>query len=135
MAATRLVSAPRHAAAQSTTARIAEAINAYRQSQRLAAIPVSDELTRVARAHVADLAANHPEDACNGNLHSWSTNGNWTGGCYHGTDQATWPLMWNKPKEIAVYPGNGYEVAAWADSAITAGQALSLWLQDTPTAT
>lgn len=132
LAAARLAGAPRHAAAQSTTAGIAEAINAYRQSKGLAAIPVSDELTRVAKAHVADLAANHPEDACNGSLHSWSNNGNWTGGCYNGNDQATWPLMWNKPKEIANYPGNGYEVAAWADPAITAEQAVALWQDDAP---
>lgn len=120
------------AAAQSTTAGIAEAINAYRQANGLAAIPVSDELTRVARAHVADLAAYHPEDACNGNLHSWSANGNWTGGCYDSNDQATWPLMWDKPNEIAGYPGRGYEVSAWASPSITAEQALALWQGSAP---
>jgi hypothetical protein len=123
---------PPGAAAQSTTAGIAEAINAYRQEHGLAPIPVSDELTRVAKAHVADLAAFHPEDACNGNLHSWSTNGNWTGGCYDSNNQATWPLMWDKPKEIAGYPGRGYEVSAWATPAITAEQALGIWQGSAP---
>lgn len=120
------------AAAQSTTAGIAEAINAYRQANGLPAIPVSDELTRVAQAHVADLAANHPEDACNGNLHSWSNDGNWTGGCYDPNDNTTWPLMWNKPGEIAGYPGRGYEISAWADPSITAEQALALWQGSPP---
>jgi hypothetical protein len=114
------------AAAQSTTAGVAEAINAYRQEQGLPAIPVSDELTRVAQAHVADIVANHPETACDGNLHSWSNSGNWTGGCYS-KDKATWPVMWNKPQEIAGYPGRGYEISAWATPSITAGQALSWW--------
>jgi hypothetical protein len=115
------------AAAQTTTAGLAEAINAYRQAQGLAAIPVSDELTRVAKAHIADLAAHHPEVACNGNLHSWSSNGNWTSGCYDPNNQATYPLMWNKPKEIAGYQGNGYEISAWRSPSIDADQALDIW--------
>ena len=120
------------AAAQSTTAGIAEAINAYRQEQGLPAIPVSEEMTQVAQAHVADIVANHPEAACNGNLHSWSTNGNWTGGCYDLNDEGTWPVMLNKPQEIAGYPGKGYEISAWATPAITAGQALSWWQGSAP---
>jgi hypothetical protein len=120
------------AAAQSTTAGIAEAINAYRQEQGLPAIPVSDELTQVARAHVADIVANHPEKACDDNLHSWSANGNWTGGCYDPDDDTTWPVMWNKPQEIAGYPGRGYEISAWATPAITAGQALAWWQGSAP---
>jgi hypothetical protein len=129
---TLLLTRAHDATAQSTTAGIAEAINAYRQANGLPAIPVSDELTRVAQAHVADLAANHPEDACNGNLHSWSNNGNWTGGCYDPNDETTWPLMWDKPNEIAGYPGRGYEISAWATPAITAEQALSLWQNSGP---
>jgi hypothetical protein len=132
MVATRLAGAPRGAAAQSTTAGVAEAINAYRQSQGLPPIPVSDELTRVAKAHVTDLATYHPEDACNRSLHSWSNHGNWTSGCYDPGNQATWPLMWNKPREIANYQSNGYEIAAWATPSITADQAVALWRSDAP---
>jgi hypothetical protein len=120
------------AVAQSTTGGIAEAINAYRQANGLAAIPVSEELTRVAKAHVADLVAHRPQDACNGNLHGWSPNGNWTSGCYNPNDQTTWPLMWNKPQEIAGYPGRGYEISAWADPSINAEQALALWQGSPP---
>lgn len=123
---------PGRAAAQPTTAGVAEAINAYRQSQGLPPILVADELTRVAQAHVADLATYRPENACNRNLHSWSNHGAWTSGCYDPNDQATWPLMWNKPKEIANYPSNGYEIAAWATPSITAEQAVELWRGDAP---
>lgn len=120
-----------HAAA-STTAGVAEAINAYRAEQGLPPIPVSAELTAVARAHVEDLAANHPEAACNGNLHSWSRQARWTGGCYVSADEATWPLMWDKPREIANYAGRGYEVSAQAAPSINAAQALALWQQSPP---
>ena len=130
-AATRL-GAPRSAAAQSTTAGVAEAINDYRRAQGLAAIPVSDELTQVAKAHVTDLAANHPEEDCDGNLHSWSDDGNWTGGCYNSGDNTTWPLMWDKPREITAYPGNGYEVSAMATPSINAAQAVALWQGSPP---
>jgi hypothetical protein len=115
------------AAAQSTTAGLAEAINAYRKEQGLAEIPVSAELTQVAKAHVSDLATYHPEAACNGNLHSWSNNGNWTSGCYDENNEATWPIMWDKPKEIAGYAGRGYEISAWSSPTIDAGRALTIW--------
>jgi hypothetical protein len=114
-------------AAESTTAGIAEAINAYRQSKGLPAIPFADELTKVAKAHVADLVAHSPEDACNGNPHSWSPNGNWTSGCYDPNDDTTWPMMWDKPREIANYPGRGYEISASGTPSISAAQALALW--------
>lgn len=121
---------PRQAAAQARG--IPEVINAYRQANGLAPIPVSEELNRVAQAHVADLVANQPEVACDGNLHSWSNNGNWTGGCYRSNDETTWPVMWDKPKEIAGYPGRGYEISASATPAITPDQALALWQGSAP---
>lgn len=121
---------PRQTTAQAVG--IPEAINAYRQANGLAPIPISEEMNRVAQAHVADLVAHHPEDACNGNLHSWSANGAWTSGCYDSNDEATWPIMWNKPNEIAGYPGRGYEVSAWASPSITPDQAVALWQGSAP---
>ena len=35
--------------------------------------------------------------------------------------------MWNKPRELTTYPGNGYEIAAWSSIDITAQEAISLW--------
>ena len=120
--------------AASTTAGIAEAINAYRREQGLPAIPVSAELTRVARAHVQDLLTNKPHEQPGCNLHSWSDRGNWTPVCYT-DDHAQAALMWSKPREIANYPGNGYEISAFATPAISAGQALVIWRDSPPTTT
>lgn len=57
-------------------------ISEYRRSLGLPVLPFSKSLTVVARAHVKDSNANHPENQVNaegvkGNLHSWSANGNW----------------------------------------------------------
>ncbi len=35
--------------------------------------------------------------------------------------------MWQKPKELTVYPGNGYENAAGGGDSITPQQAVDLW--------
>jgi hypothetical protein len=122
----------------STTGGMAEAINAFRAQNGLPAIPVSPALTKVAQAHVRDLAANHPDHVPGCNLHSWSDNGQWTdaaipgakGGCFTGkfTDAEN-HIMWDKPKEIAGYPGNGYENAYWNSAGATAEDAVQAWVQ------
>jgi hypothetical protein len=97
--------------------KLADLINSYRKDNGLAAIPLSPSLTTVAFTHVGDLETNHPERQCSGILHSWSKGSSWTGGCYSYTDQSTWPIMWNKPKEITKYQGRGYEIAfTWPGS-------------------
>jgi hypothetical protein len=113
-------------------------INKYRRQNGLSDIPISYKLMAVAKKHVSDLSTYHPEQACGGNLHSWSTNGNWKGGCFDPNNQSTWPIMWDKPKEIANYTwqgektcfveGVGYENAA---SASTAQGALNAWINST----
>lgn len=35
--------------------------------------------------------------------------------------------MWDKPKEIAGYPGNGYEIAYYSSSGANAQEALAGW--------
>lgn len=35
--------------------------------------------------------------------------------------------MWNKPKELTSYPGNGFEIAAQKSDLINAKEALTLW--------
>jgi hypothetical protein len=82
-------------------------INDYREQHGLPRIPVSSKLTTVALKHVTDLDQYHPENNCGGNLHSWSSHGNWTGGCYDSSNSSTWSIMWDKPKEITGYPTNG----------------------------
>jgi len=104
---------------------LAGLINEYRNDRGLAEIPLSVSLTKVAELHVKDLADNQPVKG-NCNLHSWSDKGAWTSCCYT-DDHAQAACMWNKPRELTDYPGNGYEIAAWSSIDITAEQALSLW--------
>lgn len=112
---------------ESTVARddLAGLINEYRKDRGLDEIPHSVSLTKVAELHVRDLADNQPVKG-NCNLHSWSDKGSWSSCCYT-DDHAQAACMWNKPRELTDYPGNGYEIAAWSSIDITAEQALSLW--------
>jgi hypothetical protein len=103
---------------------LAKLINDYRASIKLPRVPVSKALTKVARTHVHDLNDNKPNgDGCN--MHSWSDKGSWTACCYDKSKAAA-RCMWVKPKEIAGYAGNGYEIAASA-SGIAPAQALEQW--------
>jgi Cysteine-rich secretory protein family len=103
---------------------LAKLINDYRASIKLPRIAISPKLTKVAEAHVRDLNVNKPEtDSCN--MHSWSKQKGWTGCCYDSSKEAA-KCMWVKPKEIAGYSSNGYEIAANA-SGITPAKALELW--------
>ncbi|MBA2661181.1 MAG: hypothetical protein H0U74_02720 [Bradymonadaceae bacterium] len=101
-----------------------DAINAYRQENSLAPIALSYSLTAVARAHVKDLN-DHRATVLVGtcNMHSWSGHGPWSACCYT-PDHAQASCMWNKPREITNYPGNGYEISASTANPTTA---LSLW--------
>jgi hypothetical protein len=82
------------------------AINFERRkfNSRLPWIPISAKLTKVAQAHIKDLATYKPHNACGGNLHAWSKNGPWKKyGCI---DQDP-HVMWDKPSEIAGYTNQG----------------------------
>ena len=83
-------------------------------------------LCTVGAIHTEDLAKNKPDAAPECNLHSWSDAGPWSACCYT-ADHAKAKCMWDKPKELTVYPGNGYENAAASGGAITPAQALDLW--------
>lgn len=103
---------------------LAKLINDYRASKKLPRLAISPKLTKVAEAHVRDLEVNKPvTESCN--MHSWSKQKGWTGCCYDSSKEAA-KCMWVKPKEIAGYAGNGYEIAANA-SGITPAKALELW--------
>jgi hypothetical protein len=102
-----------------------DALMRYRAAAGLAPIPRSASLTRVAQAHVADLEA-HPPDGARCNPHSWSNAGPWSACCYT-PDQAQAACMWNKPKELTPYTGNGFEVAAMTTGTMTADVAIASW--------
>jgi hypothetical protein len=100
-------------------------INHYRASNGLKAIPLSTCLTEVAHFHARDLEDNRP-DLAGCNLHSWSGKGKWQSCCYT-PDHAQKQCMWNKPKELTSYPGNGFEIAAQYSDLINAKRSLTLW--------
>lgn len=116
-------------------AELPKLINDYRNQKGLPSIKLSSKLSAVAFAHIRDLSTYHPEQTCgaNGNLHSWSNNGNWQGiygagnwkGCCYPSDHSNAACMWDKPKEIAGYQSNGYEIAHSGSS--TAQGALNSW--------
>jgi uncharacterized protein YkwD len=104
---------------------IVEAINKYRVEKNLPEIAVSPSLNLVAETHVRDLAENYViSNECN--LHSWSDKGNWTPFCYT-PDHANAQLMWNKPRELTSYTGNGYEIATFKSDTLTVIEAIALW--------
>ncbi len=91
-------------------AELIELVNEYRAQNGLAAIPASPSLCRVGETHVGDLADNRPDADPGCNLHSWSGEGSWSACCYT-EDHAEAQCMWDKPRELTDYPGNGYENA------------------------
>jgi hypothetical protein len=98
----------------------------YRNEMGLPNIPLSRSLTTVAQTHVRDLDQNNPNQGpCN--LHSWSSNGTWTACCYT-RDHANASCMWNKPRELTNYKGDGYEISYGSYGATaTAEGALNGW--------
>ena len=106
-------------------------INAYRESLGLQKLSFSKSLTTVARTHVVDANAYNPKDQVDargvqGNLHSWSSHGNWTPVVYTG-DHLYASAMWSKPRELTSYQGNGFENSAWSSGLLTPEVALDLW--------
>lgn len=109
-------------------------INEYRQQKGLDPVPLSRNLTFVAKLHVQDLAENLPYNRrCN--LHSWSDKGPWTACCYT-EDHEQAACMWNKPGEVSNYAGFGYEIAYWTNeplnSANFAKKAFAGWKRSVP---
>jgi hypothetical protein len=117
---------------------LARRINEYRASVGLPAIPVSKSLTLVAQQHAWDSVNNSnawpaPPAGQSCNMHSWSGNvnpalqqGTWTGVCYT-SDHANAQGMWNKPGQIAGFPGDGYENSHWASNGASPASALNGW--------
>lgn len=123
-------SAPPPAPADTAT-RIAALVNRYRAAHALPPVAYSPALTAVAEAHVRDLMANAPDrrrDARGRECspHSWSASPQWRGICYV-DDDASARAMWSKPREIAGYRGDGFEIALYHSDGIDAAVALETW--------
>lgn len=104
-------------------------VNEYRAAKGLPALPLSRSLTHVARVHARDAQENPPSPPCNG--HSWSDKGGWTACCYT-PDHARARCMWDKPKELTNYPGNGYECGHWSSAGAAAESSLRGWKSSPP---
>ncbi len=98
-------------------------INEFRSQAALPAIPLSKALCFVARTHADDLIKNKPGKC---GLHSWSNKGEWKPICY-ATDANASQEMGKKPKELAGYPGLGYEITYWSDEKASSDDAMELW--------
>ncbi len=99
----------------------------YRRSKNLEAIPLSESLSIVAQTHARDLSENYKFDPTNRcNPHSWSTKGKWTSCCYT-NDHKKASCMWLKPKEIAGYDGNGFEIAYYSSIGANAQEGIDGW--------
>lgn len=106
--------------------RLYDLLMAERTQRGLPVIPLSPALTTVARAHALDATA-HYEDPANNpcNLHSWSNQGPWDGCCYT-ADHAEAACMWDKPRQLTRYRGDGFEISAWGS--LDAKGAVELWM-------
>lgn len=110
--------------------KIYEQLNAYRKQYKLPKIPLSASMTIVAQAHAKDLQDNQPVKG-NCNLHSWSDKGKWTDCCYT-NDHARAACMWDKPRELSTYKGDGFEISYWQSDGANANSAISGWKKSTP---
>ncbi len=97
----------------------------YRQQKGLPSIPISKSLTYVAKLHAKDLQENFVYGGqCN--MHSWSSKGNWKPCCYT-SDHSQAACMWNKPRELTSYKGDGFEIAHMHSSSAMPLGALNSW--------
>jgi hypothetical protein len=92
----------------------------------LPAIPLCPSLALVARTHCYDLVEEAPHSPAECNLHSWSDAGDWSGCCYT-PDHAQSQCMWDKPRELSDYTGNGYEISYGSGGSATPAGALAGW--------
>ena len=100
-------------------------IMVYRNENNLPSVPPSKSLTLVAQSHAKDLENNNPNQG-NCNMHSWSDQGNWAACCYT-DDHAKADCMWDKPREMTSYSGNGYEISYMSSDSIKPESALNEW--------
>ncbi len=106
-------------------------INAYRETIDLEPILFSQSLSKVAKTHVRDLSEHYTfKQNAKCNPHSWSKEGSWSSCCYT-SDHKKATCMWNKPREIAGFDSNGYEILYYSSDGAGAGESLVAW-QNSP---
>lgn len=117
---------------------LARLVNEYRASLNLPPMQISKSLTLVAQQHAWDSVNNQnawpaPPAGKTCNMHSWSSvvnpalqQGTWTSVCYT-SDHANAAGMWNKPAEIAGFPGEGVENSYGSSGTASPVGALTGW--------
>lgn len=95
-----------------TEAALFKLINEYRRSKGLPEVKLSASLSHVARTHAIDQTQNYKQGKrCN--MHSWSAKGEWSSCCYT-PDHKQAKCMWDKPRELTNYSGDGFEISFWS---------------------
>jgi len=98
-------------------------INEYRAQKGLPEVKLSASLSFVARTHAIDQSENYKEsNRCN--MHSWSGNGNWTSCCYT-ADHKKAKCMWDKPRELTNYTGDGFEISFYSTYPYSSSEAFA----------
>lgn len=87
-------------------------INAYRSQKKLPEVKLSASLCYVARTHAQDQTENF-KNGKRCNMHSWSDKGKWSSCCYT-PDHKKSKCMWDKPRELTDYQGDGYEISFYS---------------------
>jgi len=95
-----------------TEAELFRLINEYRKQKGLPEVKLSASLSYVARTHAQDQSANF-EQGKRCNMHSWSDKGSWSSCCYT-PDHKKSQCMWDKPRELTNYQGDGFEISFWS---------------------
>jgi hypothetical protein len=100
-------------------------INRLRKNKGLHEVPLSPALCKVAQVHAKDLSEYHQHGkSCN--MHSWSKNGKWEACCYT-ADHRNAACMWYKPRELAGYDSEGYEIAHYETPKGSPESAVKSW--------
>ena len=106
-----------------TEAELFRLINEYRKQKGLPEVKLSASLSYVARVHAMDQTENFKEGKrCN--MHSWSDKGSWSSCCYT-PDHKKSKCMWDKPRELTNYQGDGYEISYWSTVNYTSPEAFA----------
>ncbi|MGE0771005.1 MAG: CAP domain-containing protein [Cyclobacteriaceae bacterium] len=116
-----------HVCLSSEEKKLYDLIMDYRKSKKLKSIPYSAKLSQVAQAHVRDLEDKYDyENRGDCNPHSWSQSARWSGCCYT-ADHKQAQCMWDKPREIAGYDSEGFEIAYYSSAGANAIDGLEGW--------
>ncbi|MGF1532951.1 MAG: SPOR domain-containing protein [Bernardetiaceae bacterium] len=103
-------------------------IDNYRKGSQLHKVPLSRSLCYVAKLHAMDLAHNRQAgETCS--IHSWSGKATeWQACCYEAGNAQKVLCMYEKPKQLTSYTGNGYEIITVGAS--SPEQAMTDWQEN-----